>query len=39
MVNFMPWQLHSGEKLRLPLNRKLGGPQSCFGCFGEENKL
>jgi hypothetical protein len=20
-----------------PLNRRLGGPQSCTGCFGEEN--
>jgi hypothetical protein len=21
------------------LNRKLGGPQSCFGCSGEEKKF
>jgi hypothetical protein len=39
MVNLMPWQLCSGKELRKPLNKKLGGHQSCSGCSGEEKNF
>jgi hypothetical protein len=33
----MPWQLYpQGKSPRYPLDRRLGGPQSCSGCSGEE---
>jgi len=28
-----------GRNLQYPLNRRLGGPQNWFECFGEEIKL
>jgi len=32
-----PWQLYPhGKSPRYPLDRRLGGPQSCSGCSGEE---
>jgi len=33
----VPWPLYSqGENHWYPLDRRLGGPQSCSGCSGEE---
>jgi len=35
-----PWPLHPHEKnLQYPLNKRLGGPQSQSGYFGEKKSL
>jgi hypothetical protein len=40
VVNFTPWPLYSRVKSpRYPLDRRLGGPQSRSGRFGEEKIL
>jgi hypothetical protein len=37
VVSFTPGSLyHQGNSLWYPLGRRLGGPQSCSGCGGEE---
>jgi hypothetical protein len=36
----MPWPLHpQGKSSWYPLDRRLGGPQSCSGCSGEEKNF
>jgi hypothetical protein len=36
----MPQSLYpQGKNSRYPVNRRLAGPQSRSGCFGEENNL
>jgi hypothetical protein len=40
VVSFSPLPLYpQGKSPRYPLDRKLGGPQSRSGRYGEENKL
>jgi len=37
VVSFMPWLLYPhGKSPWYPLDRRLGGTQSCSGCGGEE---
>jgi hypothetical protein len=39
MVNFIPRPLYlQGNHFRCPLDRRPGGPQSRFGCFGERKE-
>jgi hypothetical protein len=40
VVSFTPWPLYSpGKSPRYPLDRRLGGPCSWSGLYGEENNL
>jgi len=32
----MPWLLYSQEMSLYPLNKRLGGPESGYECFGDE---
>jgi hypothetical protein len=40
MVSFMPWLFYpQGKSPCYPLDRRLGGPQSCSVCSGEEKNF